>query len=175
MICTAPPPQSADLLPESFAYHSEIKAITMRPCLSLMLGFSQTLPLEFDAAHITDSAISWIAVNSNKPGRPTPFTLVAHSSEDYAKVHIDDDDKQLIEALIEQTSRIIGHDVSTADYRSIHRWRYANNTEKDKTCPVFLDKAQHLAVCGDWTLGGRVENAYLSAYNLAAKIKKSAL
>ena len=41
----------------------------MRACFSLMLGFEKSLPLEFEAAHVTNTDLSWIAVNSHKPGR----------------------------------------------------------------------------------------------------------
>jgi renalase len=175
VICTAPSPQAVDLLPDSFKYHADIQAIKMRACFSLMLGFEQNITLDFEAAHVTDSDLSWIAVNSHKPQRPDLFTLMVHSSEDYAEAHIDDDRDQVIKHLINETSHIIGQDVSQANYKNIHGWRYANNADKKQKSSVFIDQDLKLAACGDWCLGGRVEGAFTSAYNLTKYIKENRL
>lgn len=175
VICTAPSPQVVDLLPDSFKYHADIQVIKMRACFSLMLGFEQSLPLDFEAAHVTDSDLSWIAVNSHKPQRPDLFTLMVHSSEDYAEAHIDDDRDQVMKHLINETSHIIGQDVTQANYKNIHGWRYANNADKKQKSSVFIDQDIKLAACGDWCLGGRVEGAFTSAYDLTKHIKESVL
>ncbi len=73
-----------------------------------------------------------------------------------------------------EASRIIGHDVSIADYKTIHGWHYANNA-KQEISPIFLDQDHKLAACGDWCLGGRVEGAFTSAYNLVNAMKGSVL
>ncbi len=175
VICTAPSPQAVDLLPDSFKYHADIQAIKMRACFSLMLGFKKSLPLDFEAAHVTDSDLSWIAVNSHKPNRSNFFTLMVHSFEDYAEAHIDDDRDQVIKHLINETSHIIGQDVSQANYKNIHGWRYANKADKKQKSSVFIDQDLKLAACGDWCLGGRVEGAFTSAYNLTKYIKENRL
>ena len=175
VICTAPSPQAAELLPESFKYHADIKAIEMRACFSLMLGFEKSFPTEFEAAHVTNSDLSWIAVNSNKPKRPDLFTLMVHSSERYAETHIDNDREQVMQHLIAETSNLIGHNVSTNDYKTIHGWRYANNDKKDQSKPIFIDHDHKIAACGDWCLGGRVEGAFTSAYDLTQHLKENSL
>ena len=58
--------------------------------------------------------------------------------------------------LMNVTSNVIGHDVSIADYKTVHGWQYANNAEREN-CHMFLDTDLKLAACGDWCLGGRVE------------------
>ena len=175
VICTAPSPQAFELLPDSFKYHADIQDIKMRACFSLMLGFEQSLPLDFEAAHVTNSDLSWIAINSHKPQRPDLFTLMVNSSEDYAEAHIDDERDQVMQHLINETSHIIGQDVSQANYKTIHGWRYANNADKKKKSPIFIDQDLKLAACGDWCLGGRVEGAFTSAYDLTKHMKERAL
>jgi len=175
VICTAPSPQAAELLPEFFKYHADLKAIKMSSCFSLMLGFEQSFPTEFEAAHVTDSDLSWIALNGHKPKRPDLFTLMVHSSEEYTEAHIDDDRDQVMQYLIAETSRTIECDASTADYKTIHGWRYANNEYKKQKSPPFIDQDLKLAACGDWCLGGRVEGAFTSAYDLTKHMKESAL
>ncbi|MDA8561658.1 FAD-dependent oxidoreductase [Gammaproteobacteria bacterium] len=175
VICTVPSPQAAELLPEFFKYHADIKAIKMRACFSLMLGFKQSFPAEFEAAHVTNSDLSWISVNGHKPKRPDLFTLMVHSSEEYAESHIDDDHDKVMHHLIAETSRIIECDASTADYATIHGWRYANNENKKQESPPFIDKDIKLAVCGGWCRGGRVEGAFNSAYELTKHMKDNSL
>jgi renalase len=60
----------------------------------------------------------------------------------------------------------------TADYKSVHGWRYANNAKREN-CHIFIDPDIKLAACGDWCLGGRVEGAFTSAYNLVNTMKES--
>ena len=175
VICTVPSPQAIAVLPKSFKYYADIKAIKMQAFFSLMLGFKQDLPLEFEAAHVTNSDISWIAVNSHKPSRSNHFTLMVNSSGEYGEAHIDDNHEEVMQHLIAETSHIIGYDVGSTDYKTIHRWLYANNAQIDQKGPIFLDQEHKLAVCGDWCLGGRVESAFTSAYNLILKMKEKKL
>ena len=172
VVSTAPSPQTSALFPDFFLYSKDVEGIEMRACFSLMLGFSHGLNLNFDAAHVSNADISWLAVNSNKPGRSDIFSLIAHSSEEFAERNIERDLLEIQERLCAETSRIISCDVNNAVYKTVHRWLYANNVEK-KIFPVFLDIDSHLAACGDWCLGGRVENAFVSAYNLYEKMKSS--
>ena len=116
VISTAPSPQAVEVLPKKFKYYDDIKDVEMRACFSLMLGFSKNIPLEFEAAHVINSDISWIAVNSHKPRRAGRFTLIVHSSEEYSEAHINDDRKTVMQHLMNETSSVIGHDVSIADY-----------------------------------------------------------
>lgn len=171
VISTIPSPQAIDILPKKFKFYKEIAKIKMSPSYSLLLGFINSISLDYEVARVKNSDLSWIAINSHKPDRSKPFTIVAHSSEEYAQTHIDSDRDAVREHLIKETGRIIKQDVSAADYKSIHGWRYANCNEKEKTYS-FLDCELQLAACGDWSHGGRVEGAFISAYNLANDIKK---
>ena len=116
------------------------KLCKMHTCFSLMLGFEQSLPLDFEAAHVTDSNLSWTAVNSHKPQRLDLFTLMVYSSEDYAEAHIHNELDQVMQHLISKTSHIIGQDVSQANYKTIHGWRYANNVDKKQKDLYLLTK-----------------------------------
>jgi renalase len=174
VISTAPSPQTAALLPESFKNHADIRQIEMQPCFSLMLGFSNRLPFEFEAAHVTRSDVSWIAVNSSKPERPKHCTLVVHSSESYAKMHLDCDRDTVRQHLCSEASLILGLDLNVADFQAVHGWHYANNTSR-KPFPAFMDQDLKLAACGDWCQGGRVEGAFVSAANLVNVMKENVL
>ena len=167
VVVTAPAPQTISLLPESFKYYQNIHAVDMDSCVALMLGFEQPVSLDFDVAHVEHPDVSWIAVNSHKPGRNHRFTLMIHSTADYAQSQMDNDPACLMKDLITKVHDITGCDVSHADYKTLHQWRYASNAENPMGhVPVLIDDASQLAVCGDWVLGGRVEGAFLSAHHL---------
>ena len=48
-------------------------------------------------------------------------------------------------------------------------------TTRDQSRSLFLDQDHKLTACGDWCLGGRVEGAFTSAYNLVLKMKERVL
>ena len=72
--------------------------------------------------------------------------------------------------LINETSRIVSLDVSIANHKVIHGWRYANNSKRGNRF-VFLDQNHKLAACGDWCVGGRVEGSFTSSYDLVNAMK----
>ena len=55
-------------------------------------------------------------------------------------------------------------------FKKIHGWKYSYNYEKTPYLSIW-DKKINLGVCGDWFNGPKVENAWLSANDLARKIK----
>lgn len=170
VISTLPAPQAIELLPPEFDSYQQIKNIEMSGCFSLMLGFDKALPMKFEAAHISNSDLSWLAVNSHKPGRQTLFTLMIHSSEAYAADNMDANRELVMQHLIQKTSEIIGYDANEAVHKTIHGWRYANNVVRTSH-PAFIDRDMNLGACGDWCVGGRVEGAFTSAFNLFNALK----
>lgn len=173
VITTAPPEQSTTFFPEVFSGFSHLLSRKMTGCFSLMLGFEKALPLEWDAALVKESDISWISVNSSKPDRKNAFSLLAHSSNSWAEKNLEAEHESVKRYLCDITSNIIGYDVTQASHMALHRWRYAN------TCPhtrpyssvVMIDSEHKLAASGDWLLKGRVEAAFDSAYALVRQIK----
>lgn len=170
VISTIPAEQATVLLPSSLSFYPKISAVTMQGCFTLMLGFTEALPLEFDAAWVEGEDISWISVNSSKPGRNETYCLLAHSTNQWADEHIDDDRDQVMAYLCQQVSSIIGYDVSQAAHKALHGWRYAN-VEKQRGETFFLEADQHIAVCGDWLIEGKVEAAFTSAMQLSKKLQ----
>ncbi|WP_299329007.1 FAD-dependent oxidoreductase [Parasphingopyxis sp.] len=168
-VSTAPAPQTLSLLPESFAHRTAIADAPMRACFALMLGFDDPLPFDWDAAHVGNADISWMSVNSAKPGRDTAPSLLVHSTNAWADAHLDDDPEAVTAYLIVEASRVTGHDLGAAPHIALHRWRYAN-LPKRSGAPALIDPANRLAACGDWCIHGRVEAAFTSATALAGAL-----
>ena len=55
-------------------------------------------------------------------------------------------------------------------FKRIHGWKYSYNYEKTPYLSIW-NKKINLGICGDWLSGPKVEIAWLSAINLARKIK----
>ena len=174
IISTVPSPQALELTPKSFKYYSDIKAIKMHACFSVMVGFKKKLSLEFEAAHVKNSDLTWIASNNRKPKHSENQTLVLHSSAKYAEANIENDLQEVTEHLLKETNKLIGHDIRTADYKRIHKWRYAT-TSKTRESTIFIDKDRKFALCGDWCLDGQIEGAFTAASHLVNAMKENAL
>lgn len=172
VVSSIPSVQALDILPSTFKYYSQIESIRMQPLYSIMLGFKDKLNIEFDAAHITNSDLSWIAVNSSKPDRGDIYTLILNSSYQYATENLDNE--KAMKHLFWEAQKILNLDLAIAEYKSIHYWKYANN-EINNQLPSLIDFNQNIALCGDWSEGGRVEGAFISAYKLANIFKKDIL
>ena len=161
VIVAAPLAQAADIMPAEYKYTKDFEKISMLSCFSLMLGFNISLNLGFDAALVKDRDISWISVNSSKPGRNGKFTMLIHSTNKWASQHIDDDMANVQSHLVAEVGKVIGQDVKNADHIAIQPWRYANI--KKHHVRFDIDAENKLAVSGDWCIKGRVESAFISA------------
>ena len=171
IIITAPAPQTLNFIDKNSTFYKMIESIKMSACYSLMLGFDKPLPLSFDAAHIYGDDLSWISVNSSKPGRNNKFCLLINSTNEWANQNINNDREEIKDYLIKQSTKVLGHDLNTASHKVIHGWRYAN-TDFQQGEKYLIDKNKNIAICGDWLIQGRVEAAYTSGSEMTKKLLK---
>ena len=169
LILAIPSHQAVNLIPANFKYFDIVENIKMSGCFTLMLGFHEDINLEFDAALVKESNISWISVNSSKPERPKGFSLVVNSSNRWADENIEEDLEIIKEKMITSLKEIIDFDSKNINYQNIHRWSYANAALRKGDKSLF-DKSLNLCICGDYLISGRVENAFLSGLDLYKNI-----
>jgi len=181
VISTAPASQSIALLDQHLSELSTditsdtantLQDVQMAPCFTLMLGFEQALKLPFQAARAKNASIEWIMVNSSKPGRTEPFTLVIQSSNSWARENLERDLDWVNQAMLTDLEQLLGEPLPAVDVESLHRWRYSR-VEQALEREAVLDWEKGLAACGDWCLSGRVEGAFLSANSLARQLEHS--
>ncbi|PCI77340.1 MAG: amine oxidoreductase [SAR86 cluster bacterium] len=170
VISTLPAPQANELLPDCFAYKSELSTVDFSPCFSLMLGFQSTHKLNFDAALVRNSPLSWIASNSSKPGRPPSFSLMVHSDNAWARTQFPSNIDEVLHGMLEALGKVMSDSLPPPDHIAIHRWKYA---KAETSCEeaFLLDESNRLAACGDWCGGNRVEDAYLSGLKLGEQLQ----
>ena len=169
LILAIPSHQAVNLIPGNFKHFDIVSNIKMSGCFTLMLGFQEDINLEFDAALVKESNISWISLNSSKPGRKNGYSLVVNSSNRWADENIEEELEIIKEKMITSLKEIINFDFNNIDYQNIHRWSYANAALRKGDKSLF-DKSLNLGICGDYLISGRVENAFLSGLDLYKNI-----
>ncbi|MGB5625686.1 MAG: FAD-dependent oxidoreductase [Woeseiaceae bacterium] len=174
VILTMPAAQTAALAPDDSRLRRLAGSVKMRACIALLLGFEAPLSLSWQAALVRGADISWISVNSSKPGRPEPYALVVHSTNAFADANIDSDIDGLVARLLAETGEVLGENLDAAAFCHLRRWRYANADGQDGA-DFLIDETRRLAACGDWFTRGRVEAAFTSGFGLAKELNRSAL
>ena len=165
VVLTAPAPQSAELAGASTSLGATATSKRMQGCFALMLGMETRPETTWQAALVRDADISWISLNSSKPGRPAPSSFVVHSTNAWADEHIDDPPEAVKDRMLDQFSWVTGIDSSRLAHIDLHRWRFANSPRQaGPQCLVDADRC--IAACGDWLVRGRVEGAFSSAVAL---------
>ncbi len=181
VISTAPASQSIALLDQHLSVLSTdissdtantLQDVQMAPCFTLMLGFEQALNLPFQAARAKNASIEWIMVNSSKPGRTEPFTLVIQSSNSWARENLERDLDWVKQTMRSDLEQLLDEPLPAVAVESLHRWRYSR-VEQALERDAVLDWEKGLAACGDWCLSGRIEGAFLSANSLARQLEHS--
>lgn len=163
VISTAPAVQTAALFPQ---LAPRLAGVRMAACYAWMLGFEKRPgPGAWDAAVVQDSPLSWLAWNQSKPGRNSQPALVVHTSNQWAEANLERTAEEVQAELGKALLACAGIDAGQATFSQLHRWRYAS-TPADLEAPYLLDLPNGLAACGDWCLKGRLEGAFLSAFQL---------
>jgi renalase len=167
LVLAAPAAQTAVLAQDHAALVSLCVEHHMSSCFAMMLGFERPLDLPWDAALVRNADISWVSVNSSKPGREGGYSLVIHSTNAWADAHLETDLEEVREHLLEAAARAIGQEFVGVEHCGVHRWRFAN-IAKQAGPRYFIDRDLRLAACGDWFIRGRIEAAFESGAGLAA-------
>ncbi|MEL6721810.1 MAG: NAD(P)-binding protein [Pseudomonadota bacterium] len=171
VISTAPPAQTAALLPPG--YLPAVQTDPMDGCYVLMLGLAQSLPLSWQIAEATDPMIHRIWLNHTKPGRPAGYSVVVHSTSTWAAAHSEADKEWVQTQMIQSAGQLIGQDLSQPAHRALHLWRYATCVPETLGALHYTDIDAGLTACGDWCGSGTVEAAYHSACAAADTIQHS--
>ncbi len=170
VIVAVPSHQAAALLPEGSQLREQTSGVKMNGCWALMMALKQSLDLDFDAAFVHHSPLSWIARNSSKVQRNGDReTWVVHASAEWTEAHIDNSPDQIQQRLLDEFWTAVGRPRVEPIHLSVHRWRFAIPAEP-LTESCLFDDQRRIGACGDWCGGPRVEGAFLSGMAVAGRV-----
>lgn len=169
LILTCPPEQCRQLLTTQ-PLAERLPADLLLPCWAVALQLAE--PVTHPAVGIfgKSGALSWCARNHAKPGRVGiaehwVLHLTAKSSLQLLEAR-----PEAVAAVAEQAfSHIVGQKLQVTS-ALCHRWLYASYNAELPSPGVFSEPAQRLVVAGDWSFGGRVENAWLAGLMAASQL-----
>lgn len=178
VLCAIPANQLADLLRASSLaqpWQQALGKVETAPCWTLMLAYPQamqprmsTLGPQWNVARSTHHRISWVARESSKPGRSPIERWTVQASPAWSLEHINDAPERIIDKMTKGFAEVTGIRVAPG-HAQAHRWLYAQ-TLKPLGQSYLWDAKQGLGACGDWCLGHRVENAFISGLELALSV-----
>ena len=178
VVLAMPHPQIHDLLLASGLAPELRQALTpvhVAPCWTLMVAYPQAmqpglphLGPQWNAARSTHHRISWLARESSKPGRDPIERWTVQASPAWSTKHLEDEPERVKAKLLKGFAEITGIR-ATPTHAVAHRWRFAQ-TQTPLGKSHLYDKALGIGVCGDWCLGHRVEDAFVSGLEMALTV-----
>ncbi|MEM1163764.1 MAG: FAD-dependent oxidoreductase, partial [Pseudomonadota bacterium] len=166
---TVPAPQAAKLLGPAHPLSARLGHVKMAPCLTLMAAFGDAAPVPFAQRRDASDDLSWIACNSDKPGRPGPGCWIAQAGVAWSEKHLELERDDIAALMLPMLCDRIGADPASALFAAAQRWRYAH-VATPLGAPFLKDENGSLWLGGDWCLGPRVEAAWDSGTAIANDI-----
>ncbi|OIQ67269.1 hypothetical protein GALL_511530 [mine drainage metagenome] len=140
-----------------------------------MLAFPQAmqpglsaLGPQWNAARSTHHRLAWLARESSKPGRSAVERWTVQASAAWSQEHLHDDPARIEAKLTKAFTEITGIRAEPALVQS-KRWLYAKTLLPLGQSHLW-DAKKGLGICGDWCLGHRVEDAFVSGLELALAV-----
>jgi len=166
VVCTAPAPQTARLIPDQFA--DAPNAVTYDPCLTLMVALNRPLDAPVVQTNPSD-ALAWIAHDSAKPGRLSQNCWVAQASTAWSVAHLELSKDEIATRMLDLFLTHHGLAATDVAHAAAHRWRLALVTTPLGR-PFVTSADGTLYAGGDWCLGPRIEHAWQSGTAIADDI-----
>ena len=152
-----------------------IAKVSVAPCWTLMLAFPQAsqpnlphLGPQWNAARSTHHRIAWLARESSKPERGGVERWTVQASPEWSTRHLEDDAERVKAKLLKAFTEVTGIRAEPP-FAQVHRWRYAQTTEPLGKSHLW-DAKLGIGACGDWCLGHRVEDGFVSGLEMALAV-----
>ena len=173
LIITCPFPQLKKLAKQYLDKKILKLKVQMQPNITVMIAFKNQKNLPISSIKFNDDILAWAANENSKKRFKSNINLwTIQASLKWSKKNINKykTDKLITSQLISRFIKLTGFKKNKMIFKKIHGWKYSYNYEKTPYLSIW-DKKINLGVCGDWFNGPKVENAWLSANDLARKIK----
>ena len=152
-----------------------LQGVEVAPCWTLMLAFPQAnqpsltyLGPQWNVARSTHHRIAWLARESSKPRRSPIERWTVQASPEWSLEHLQDDPARIEAKLLKAFAELTGIRSLPAKVL-MHRWGQAKTLRPLGLSHLYRPSAG-LGTCGDWHLGHRVEDAFVSGLSLALAV-----
>jgi renalase len=169
LLLATPAEQARPLVPRSSPLYAALCNARSAPCWALMLAFDSDLALDFDAAFVDHPDIAWIARDSSKPGRAPGERWVVHATPAWSAARHAVSADEVADALTASFFAVTAITPTLPRHADAHRWALARPIVASP-CGSLWDDDLRLALCGDWCMGPRLEDAYLSGLAAARQL-----
>ncbi|SDF92310.1 hypothetical protein SAMN05216241_103180 [Limimonas halophila] len=167
VVVAVPAPQAAELLAPCPALAEAARGVRYAPCITAMARFAAPVSGVPDVVRGNGPARMAIR-NSAKPGREMNEEVwVLHGDPAWSAEHLDDDADAAAGELVAAFRQRVEAPEPVAV--TGHRWRYARaETPLDAGC--LFDGDAGVGACGEWCLGGGIDDALLSGMAMAGRV-----
>lgn len=166
VVVATPAPQAAPLLTSAPHLEQAAAQVEMQPGWTLALAFAEPLDTAVEACFVRVGALDWISRNSSKPGRKGLDTWVLQSNPRWAMGNLEAEQVQVCCELRSALAEVLNIALPEPVFEHAHRWLYARSANSCNWGALAAPE-KGLYVCGDWCLGGRLENAWISGQQAA--------
>lgn len=168
VLVALPSHQAAEFLSHAPEMQAQVQNVEMAPCWAGMFVFERPLALDFDGAFLAEEALSWIARDSSKPGRPRVEAWIVHANPEWSRRNLSMDRVQAATALLREFQALFGF-IPDPVFQRGHRWGFSSGSDPSAR-GAFFNAGLGIGACGDWCMGGRIEGALLSGVAAADHI-----
>jgi len=147
--------------------------VQMQPNITVMIALKNQKNLPISSIKFNDDILAWVANENSKKRYKSNINLwTLQATLKWSKKTINKykTDKSIMNQLIMRFINLTGFEKNKIIFKKIHGWKYSYNYDKTPYLSIW-NKKINLGICGDWLSGPKVENAWLSANDLARKIK----
>tara|TARA_B100000963_G_scaffold13669_1_gene10545 strand:- start:23 stop:985 length:963 start_codon:yes stop_codon:yes gene_type:complete len=173
LIITCPFPQLKKLAKHYLNKDILKLKVQMQPNITVMIALKNQKNLPISSIKFNDDILAWVANENSKKRYKSNINLwTLQATLEWSKKTINKykNDKSIMNQLIMRFIKLTGFEKNKIIFKKIHGWKYSYNYEKTPYLSIW-NKKINLGICGDWLSGPKVENAWLSASDLARKIK----
>ena len=185
IVLAMPSPEAQELLSESettIPADWQLPDVYIAPSWTLLLTFAHAVDPtitaigpQWNAARTEHPRITWLARESSKPGRGKVERWTVQASPDWARKHENDEPERVAAKMLQAFGELTRIRATPSDIRVV-QWGYAKTIN-----PLPKDAKGHarshlwnaksgIGLCGDWCLGYRVEDAFVSGLEMALAV-----
>ena len=173
IILTCPFPQLKKIAGKYLEKKISNLKINMEPNITTMLAFKNQKTVPVSSIKFNDDILTWAAFENSKNRFNSSNSLwTLQSSIGWARKNINHykKSKKAENTLISKFLNFTGYKKDKIIFKKTHGWKYSYNLN-GSPLKSYWNKKLRLGLCADWFIGPKVENAWLSANDLAKKIK----